>query len=177
MFECGVRINARIQTSTPKHRYTTHPQHHVKNNKITVCFGLGLETPCQQQEAKLQPSATINGIILTRTRQNVDLIPHAIQIFKSQYIKLDSYVWNTEMCTWKRACQVAPLQKEFFEHKLHESERQDVVIFVLLEHLFTSLPQLRYSQYNRASSRAAAASAKGQSHVVVMNNSNHFFHD
>ena len=32
------------------------------------------------------------------------------ELLRSECIKIDSYVWNTEMCMWKRACQVAPLQ-------------------------------------------------------------------
>ena len=71
------------------------------------------------------------------------LSTNAIQdLLKSQYIKLDSYVWNTDMCTWKRACQVAPLQE------------------VILRTQAARERETKYSrQQQRASSRAAAASA------------------
>eukprot|EP00941_MAST-03F_sp_MAST-3F-sp1_P000823 g823.t1 len=35
------------------------------------------------------------------------------ELLRSEYLTIESYVWNTNMCTWKRAFQVAPLLRGY----------------------------------------------------------------
>ena len=119
------------------------------------------------------PSATIKWYYLDSNKtKRGPLSTHAIQdLLKSQYIKLDSYVWNTEMCTWKRACQVAPLQKVILRTQAaRERETKYVVVFVLLEHLFTSFThstQIQSSTTESILKSCCCECCKGQSHVVL----------
>ena len=92
-------ITTKFQTL--KHsRYTTHPQHHVENNKITVCFGLGLKNVMPTARSKTPIRVRqLNGIILTRTRQNVDLCPHMrFKIFSSLSTSNSIRMYGTRRC-------------------------------------------------------------------------------
>ena len=94
-------ITTKIQTSTLKHpRYTTHRQHHVENNKITVCFGLGLKNVMPTARSKTPIRVRqLNGIILTRTRQNVDLcLRMRFKIFSSLSTSNSIRTYGTRRC-------------------------------------------------------------------------------
>ena len=82
------------------HRYTTHRQHHVENNKIMVCFGLGLKNVMRTARSKTPIRVRqLNGIILTRTRQNVDLCPRMrYKIFSSLSTSNSIRTYGTRRC-------------------------------------------------------------------------------
>ena len=104
--------NPNINTQTPQVHYASSTPRR-KQQDYGVFWPWAKKRNANSKKQNSNPSATIKWYYLDSNKtKRGPLSTHAIQdLLKSQYIKLDSYVWNTEMCTWKRACQVAPLQK------------------------------------------------------------------
>ena len=174
--------NPNINTQTPQVHYASSTPRR-KQQDYGVFWPWAKKRNANSKKQNSNPSATIKWYYLDSNKtKRGPLSTHAIQdLLKSQYIKLDSYVWNTEMCTWKRACQVAPLQKVILRTQAaRERETKYVVVFVLLEHLFTSFThstQIQSSTTESILKSCCCECCKGQSHVVrgVQFQSFHFF--
>ena len=127
--------NPNINTQTPQVHYASSTPRR-KQQDYGVFWPWAKKRNANSKKQNSNPSATIKWYYLDSNKtKRGPLSTHAIQdLRKSQYIKLDSYVWNTEMCTWKRACQVAPLQKVILRTQAAR-ERETKYVVVLFEPL------------------------------------------